>query len=59
MTTIIYDRRRHVCNMMMVNNFHAYGTIKELLISFKVTSELLGTLPQVSLFIMETKHESA
>lgn len=56
MAAIIYDNRRHVCNTAMVTNFHAYGTIKELLISFKATSELLGTLPQVSLLIMETEH---
>lgn len=56
MAAIIYDSKRHVCNTAMVNSFHVYGTIKELLISFKATSELLWTLPQVSLLIMETEH---
>ncbi|KAL3503633.1 hypothetical protein ACH5RR_038082, partial [Cinchona calisaya] len=45
MVALTFDGRRRTCYTVMINNFYAYGTFKELLMTFEATSQLLWTLP--------------
>lgn len=45
MIALIFDSRKRSCNTALVNSFYVNGAFKELLTTFKASSQLLWTLP--------------
>ncbi|BFI34167.1 E3 ubiquitin-protein ligase HUWE1 [Marchantia polymorpha subsp. ruderalis] len=53
---VVFDSRRRTCNTVLVNNLFAHGGIKQLLVTFEATSQLLWRVPQASGSPMDTEN---